>query len=253
MIDTHCHLTDPRLLSQLADVLARAAERGVAHMVTIATDPPDWTQALALCRGFPTLRCALGVHPNEAHKAPADALAVLEGLLGEKSVVALGEIGLDWHYGIAHREIQYRLFERQLAMAAERQLPVVIHSRESVADCLAVMSRYALKRAVFHCFTGSGEEAEQILAQGFWLGFTGVVTFKNGAELRRVAASVPADRLLVETDAPYLTPEPMRKQKVNEPAMVAYTAAVIARERGVSAEALAGLTTGNGLRFYGIG
>jgi TatD DNase family protein len=164
--------------------------------------------------------------------------------------VALGEMGLDYHYDFSPRERQKEIFVAQLELARELGRPVVIHCREATDDCLAILRDYPEVQAVFHCFTGSMVEARQILDAGYWLGFTGVVTFKRSEELREVVKIVPADRLLVETDAPYLAPEPHRRQRVNEPAWVRYTAEVVANVRGMSVAEVDRMTTENTERFY---
>jgi TatD DNase family protein len=231
MIDSHCHLTDTRLSCQLRDVLARAAAAGVDRMVTIGTQPGDWEACIGLCGQHTHLRCAIGVHPNHCHQVEIEQVALLRGLQANPSVVALGEMGLDYHYEFAPRDRQRRFLEAQLALAVELHRPVVIHCREAIDDCLAVMKGYPVTAAVFHCFTG-------------------VVTYKNAPQLREIARSIPADRILIETDAPYLSPEPMRKIKTNEPSFVVHTAAAIAAARGVDVEEIDRLTTANALRFY---
>jgi TatD DNase family protein len=250
MIDTHCHLTDPRLSEQLDAVLERAGAAGVEKIVTIGTDPADWEAALAVTRRHPNVRCAVGAHPNYCHEIQFEQLARLREFCADPAVVALGEMGLDYHYDSSPRQKQARYFEAQLELAREVGLPVVIHCREAVADCLAMLHRFSGVRAVFHCFTETAQEARRIWEAGHLTGFTGVVTFRNGQALREVAANAPQDRILVETDAPYLTPEPMRKQKVNEPAMVVHTAAAVAAARGVGVEELDRITTANALGFY---
>ncbi|MGD0388572.1 MAG: TatD family hydrolase [Tepidisphaeraceae bacterium] len=250
MIDTHCHLTDPRLLEQLDAVLARAREAGVGNMVTIGTHPADWDAVLRVTRERPNVRCAVGAHPNYCHEIQLEQLARLRELCAEPSVVALGEMGLDYHYDTSARTKQAEYFEAQLELARELNMPVIIHCREAVADCLAMLARFSGVRAVFHCFTGTAQEARRIWDAGHLTGFTGVVTFRNGQALREIAAEAPEDRILVETDAPYLTPEPMRKQRVNEPAMVVHTAAAVAAARGISLEKLDQITTANAMGFY---
>jgi len=296
MIDTHCHLTDPRLLDQIAAVLGRAQSAGILEMVTIGTDPPDWDAAIALTKEYPNIRCAVGVHPNNCHEVPFERIAELrkyfpspgtpgegegggssgplksppppqlptrrdfaslslqspgvpgEGVRGR--IVAIGEIGLDYYHKDASRELQIKFFESQLELARKVDFPVVVHSRESVDDCLAVLKHFPKVRAVFHCFTGTAAEATRIWDASHLTGFTGVVTFRNGRSLLEIAAQAPADRILVETDAPYLTPEPMRKQKINEPAMVIHTATAIAQARGITLEEFDALTTKNAHNFY---
>ncbi len=250
MIDTHCHLTDPRLAEQLEEVLARARAAGVKGIVTVATGPEDWVAALSLAKDRPNLRCAIGVHPNYCHEVEFDQVELLRELHKNPRVVALGEMGLDYHYEHAPRERQAKFFESQLQLAQELKRPVIIHCREAVDGCLGILESFKTIEALFHCFTGTEQEAQKILDAGYLLGFTGVVTFKNADALRRVSARMPADRLLVETDAPYLSPEPMRKQKINEPALVMHTAAAVAMGRGISLAQLDELSTANAKRFY---
>jgi TatD DNase family protein len=250
MIDTHCHLTDPRLFGQLPDVLARAAKAGVERMVTIGTGLEDAAVAIDLCRTHANVRCTVGIHPNYSQSASVADVQWLGELEKNPTVAAIGEMGLDYHYERAERSHQRVMFEAQLALAKEAGKPVVIHCREAVEDTLAIMKDFASVPAVFHCFTGSLSEAERILAAGYLLGFTGVVTFKKNDELREVVRFAPADRLLVETDAPYLSPEPVRNEKINEPSFVVHTARVVAEVKKISLEEIDRITTDNALRFY---
>ena len=250
MVDSHCHLTDARLIEQIDAVVARAVAAGVERMVTIGTDPEDWGRCAAVCRRFGQVRCALGIHPNHATRQSLDQIAALRSAAADPAVVALGEMGLDYFHSLAPRELQVAVFEAQTALAEEMGLPVVIHSREAVDDCLAVLARRPRLRAVFHCFTGTMEEARRVVGAGHLLGFTGALTFKKSGALREVAAWAPGERILVETDAPYLSPEPLRKQKVNEPALVIHTAAVLAQVRAVSVERIDEITTRNAEGFF---
>jgi TatD DNase family protein len=253
MIDTHCHLTDPRLEAQLAELLHRAAAAGVSRIITIGTDLDDDRRCLELCRGRANIRCAVGVHPNHVAQVDEADLAQLRDIQGDASVVALGEMGLDYHYGKGTRIKQAAFFRFQLQLATDVNKPVVIHCREAADDCLATMRDFPRVRAVFHCFTGALDEARRVLDAGYLLGFTGVITFKNSGELREVVRITPIDRLFVETDAPYLAPEPVRKQKVNEPALVMHTARVVAEIKGLSIESLDEMTTRNVEAFFGWG
>src|SRR5580704_8462131 len=178
MIDTHCHLTDPRLLEQLGAVMERAGAAGVDRVVTIGTDPADWEAAIGVTRQYSNVRCAVGAHPNECHRIEMNELPLLRGYCANPAVVALGEMGLDYHYGFEHRARQRECFARQLELAREMGMPVVIHCREAVDDCLGIMAGFARVKAVFHCFTGTMEEAKRIWDAGYLTGFTGVVTFK---------------------------------------------------------------------------
>ena len=251
MIDTHCHLTDPRLGGQLGDVIERARVAGVTRMITIGTNLADARAAIALCRERDNLRCAVGIHPNYTQDATLADVPMLRELQADPSVVALGEMGLDYFHQFADRAHQAAMFEAQLALAVELGRPVVIHSREAIDDTLALMRKFPGVRAVFHCFTGSAEEAERILADGYWISFTGPVTYKKNDALRDVVRLVPTDRLMVETDAPYLSPEPKRAQKTNEPALVMYTAAKVAEVKGMGLDELDRVTTENARRFFG--
>jgi TatD DNase family protein len=251
LIDSHCHLTDPRIHAQLADVLARAAAAGVARIITIGTDLADDQAVIALCRTLPNVRCAIGVHPNHTHEANLDDLPRLRELQSDPAVVALGEMGLDYFHKFAPRDRQLRFFEPQLALAQELDHAVVIHSREATDDTLAVMRNFPGVRAVFHCFTGTSDEATKILDAGYLLGFTGAITFKKNDLLREAVALTPLDRMLVETDAPYLTPEPKRSQKTNEPALVVHVAEAVARVKGVGVAEVDRATTANVERFFG--
>jgi TatD DNase family protein len=251
LIDTHCHLTDPKLSSQLDAVIDRARAAGVTRLITIGTDLDDDRAAIALCRGRENVRCVVGIHPKYTQDARVEDVAQLRAMQAEPAVVAMGEMGLDYFHKFADRGHQARIFEAQMAMAAEVGRPVVIHSREAIDDTLAVMRGFPGVRAVFHCFTGTMAEAERIVAAGYWISFTGPVTYKKNDALREVVRIVPADRLMVETDAPYLSPEPMRGHRVNEPALVMHTARKVAEVRGVSIGELDALTTSNAGRFFG--
>lgn len=251
MIDSHCHLTDPRLFAQLDDVIARARTANVRRMITIGTNPLDAARAIELCRARPEVRCAIGVHPNYCHEVDESELPRVREMQIDASVVALGEMGLDYHYDFADRARQRQFFERQLDLAAELNRPVVIHCREAVHDTLAIMKGFPSVHAVFHCFTGTVDEGTSVLDQGYLLGFTGVVTFKGSEELRDLVRRTPHDRMLVETDAPYLSPEPLRKRKVNEPSFVVHTATAIARVLDVTVEEVDRFTTENVARFFG--
>lgn len=251
MIDSHCHLTDARLAEQLDSVLERAASAGVRRMITIGTDLDDALNAIELCRAIDNVRCAVGIHPNHCGNVPIEDLPQLRQLQSDASVVALGETGLDYHWDDAPRNRQRHVFEFQLQLASELDRPVVIHCREATDDCLAIMRGYPAVRAVFHCFTGSQVEARKILDSGYLLGFTGAVTFKKNDELRAACKLAPLDRILVETDAPYLSPEPVRSQKTNEPAFVTYVAAVVARVHEIGVEELDHITTRNASTFFG--
>jgi TatD DNase family protein len=250
MFDSHCHLTDTQFADDLDDVLARAWNAGLTGIVSIASDARDALLARDLARTDPRLHSTAGVHPHAAAEATAADLDVIRELVRAGRVVAVGETGLDFHYDNSPRDVQRRLFEAHLELAASAPLPVVVHSR-SCDDVMADMIRSAPGvRGVLHCFTGTAQLLETALAAGWFMSFGGIVTFRNfaGADLLR---TVPDDRLLLETDSPYLAPVPYRGRR-NEPAFVTETCRVIAALRGTTADALAGLTTANAHRFYGL-
>lgn len=252
MIDSHCHLTDPRLLEQLDAVFSRATQAGVERMITIGTEVQDARDAILLCSKHPDrLKCGIGIHPNYCHEASLDDVKVLRELQNSPHVVALGEMGLDYHYTYAPRERQRQFFEAQLALADELKRKVIIHCRQAVDDALAILRGFSTT-AVFHCFTGTAAEAEAILAAGHLISYTGVITFKKNDILRDCVRLTPRERLMVETDAPYLSPEPFRSQKINEPSLVVHTAAMVAQVWGVSAAQVDQITTANAHKFFGL-
>jgi TatD DNase family protein len=254
LIDSHCHLTYPGLIEDLPAVLDRARAAGVERFVTIGTHGADHTAALAVARAHAPVSVALGIHPHHAAEAPPDYLAALHAALtGGLKVVALGECGLDYHYDFSPRPRQREVFCAQLDLARRLSLPLVLHIREAHADALAIMREFLVPAPlpfVVHCFTGTPAECEAWLALGAHIGITGIVTYKNAADVRAAAQLVPPERLLVETDAPYLSPEPVRKIKINQPAHVAHTARFLAALRNIPFDTLAQQTTQNTTRIF---
>lgn len=265
MIDTHCHLTYDGLRDRLDEVLAYAKTRGVTGMVSVGTAPDDSALAVELASACNAKRDETGVsvwttaglhplHSDEVTDLPA-MVDALRNTLDKPGVVALGEMGLDQHYPEPALEIQIPAFEAQLELAAEREgLPVVIHNRKATDRTLSILRSSGLPgdRFLFHCFTGSPEEARAILDFGAWLGFTGIVTFKSARDVAEASDLVPRDRLMIETDSPYLTPEPHRKVRPNEPGYVADVAAFLANRRGETLHAFTEQTDANARRFYGL-
>jgi len=255
IVDTHCHLTHPQLVDEVESVVARARQAGLTACVTIGTGVDDARRAVELARDFcGFVFCSAGIDPFSAHRLGAgfdDELQRLEGLLAEERFVALGEIGLDYHYDLDPPGLQSERFERQLELAARRDLPVVIHVREAHGDMAAILTRHPQNRGVIHSFTAGPEEAERYLELGWYLGFNGVVTFKNAEEVRRAAALTPADRLLVETDSPYLAPVPRRGKRC-EPTFVTHTLRRLAELRTTTTESLSATTTTNAQRLFGL-
>jgi TatD DNase family protein len=252
LIDTHCHLDFPELAGDRAGVLARAASAGVARMITICTEAEKFPRIAAIAESTGEVFCSVGTHPNHAHEErefPASELAVLAE---HPKCVAIGETGLDYHYDRAPRDLAHRVFRNHIAAARKTGLPLVIHSRDADADMMAILTEEMARgefKALLHCFTSGRELAEVALALGFYISFSGVVTFKNSQSLRDIAEIVPLERLLVETDAPFLAPAPYRG-KTNEPAFVAQTAKLLAQVKGIDIEALADETSTNALRIF---
>jgi len=252
LIDSHCHLDFPDFADELDAVVARAREAGVETMITIGTRI-DRAQRLAeIAEAYDDVFFTVGAHPHEAAKEASSDFAAMRRLAAHPKCVGIGEAGLDYHYNYAPPEVAERVFRGQIALARELDLPLVVHTREAEADTAAIlkdeMARGAF-RGLLHCFTSSRALAEAALDLGLMISFSGVVTFKNAEELRRIARDVPLDRLLVETDAPYLAPVPHRGRR-NEPAFVAATARVVAEARGMAPEALAEAARLNTLRLF---
>lgn len=260
LVDTHCHLTSPEIRPQLGALLQRAREARVRAFNTVATSPSDAQAALEILAQHADVFLTAGIHPHNAGTCTEDDFARMAELHRgaaapyAERIVAVGETGLDFHYDFAPPARQEEVFRRQLELAVEVGKPVVIHARkaeERVCDILGDYPQLA-GRVVFHCFSGALAAARRILDLGFWLSFTGVVTFANGELVREAARITPIDRIMVETDAPYMSPEPVRKIRPCEPAFVAHTAGRIAAVRGLDPDEFARATTANAARFFGI-
>jgi TatD DNase family protein len=252
LVDSHCHLDFPDFAPELDAVVARAAAAGVGRMVTISTRVRRHAQVLAIADRFPSVTCSVGTHPHHAHEELDITADDLIARANHPKVVAIGEAGLDYHYDNSPRDAQEQGFRSHIAAARATGLPLVIHTREADNDTARILEEESQKgafRAVLHCFTGGPELARRALALGHYISFTGIVTFKNSGALREIAKSLPADRFLVETDAPYLAPLPYRGKR-NEPAYVVEVAKVLADVRGVSAEDIGRQTTENFFKLF---
>jgi TatD DNase family protein len=247
LIDSHCHLDFPDFADELDTVVARARSAGVARMVTISTRVRRHAEVLAIAERFADVFASVGTHPHYAHEEMDVTAADLVARTRHPKVVALGEAGLDYHYDRSPRQEQERGFRTHIRAARESGLPLVIHSREADDDTARILEEETGQGAfptVLHCFTGGPELARRAVALGLFVSFTGILTFKNSAALRAIAAELPADRIFVETDAPYLAPGPFRGKR-NEPAYVVETAKVLAETRGVSLDDIARQTSKN--------
>lgn len=264
MIDTHCHLTYDGLHERVDEVIAAAKAEGVDRMISVGTTPEDAEKAVALARRFDNVFATAGLHPHHAGRVADFALpkAALRALAEHPRVVALGEMGLDRHYPDPPMAAQREAFAMQLELLKEAEasgskLPGVgiIHNREATDDTLAMIADHdvAGSRLVFHCFTGSVAEVEQILAIGAMVSFTGITTFKGAANVAEASDRVPLERLMIETDSPYLTPAPHRKVRPNEPKYVRHVAAFLAARRGMALDDFVEAVDANAERFFGIG
>jgi TatD DNase family protein len=252
LVDSHCHLDFPDFAQELDDVVARARAAGVGRIVTISTRVKKHAQVLAIAERFADVFCSLGTHPHNAQDEMDVTTADLVERSSHPKIVAIGEAGLDYHYDNSPRDLQEQSFRRHIAAARQTRLPLVIHSRDCDEDMARILEEETVKGAfpaVLHCYTGGRDLAFKAMALGLYISFTGILTFKNSTALRELAAQLPAERVLVETDAPYLAPMPYRGQR-NEPAYVVETAKVLAQACGVPAETVAAQTTQNFFRLF---
>ena len=252
LVDSHCHLDFPELNTELNAVLARAHAAGVGLMVTISTRVARFADLKAIAEAHDNVYCSIGTHPHNAAEEPDITVEELVEIARHPKVVAIGEAGLDYHYDHSPRDVQKKSFRTHIAAARVTGLPLVIHAREADADVARILEEETAAGAfpfVLHCFTSGADLAHRGLALGGYISFSGVVTFKKADALRDIAMAVPYDRVLVETDAPYLAPEPFRGQ-TNEPSFVAKTAARLAALRGVSVDEMARTSTENFLHLF---
>jgi TatD DNase family protein len=255
LVDSHAHLEDPAFAGQYDPLVQRALAAGVGRMITVGTDLATSRQAVAAAARQAAVFAAVGVHPHAAGQLDADWLAELRRLAGEPKVVAIGEIGLDFYHDLSPRPAQQAAFAAQLALASELALPVIVHDREAHAETMATLRQFAAgqpgTRGVLHCFSGDEGMAREAIDLGFYISFAGPLTYAKAGRLPHLAVVLPLERLLVETDCPYLTPAPLRGKR-NEPANVALVAAKLAQLRGLSESEVAAATTANAARLFGL-
>lgn len=253
LFDTHCHLDAAAFDGDRAAMLERAKDRGVGLFLCPGTNVMTSSAAVALSKAEPQVYAAVGIHPQEAAGATAEAFdALRHWLQAEPKVKAVGEIGLDYHWPEPSRDVQQAVFIEQVKLAASLDVPLIIHDREAHGDTLDILRRYGQgTRGVFHCYSGSLEMAEQLVKMGYYIGFTGSMVFANSRKLKKIVQALPEDRILIETDCPYLTPPPHRGER-NEPAYVRYMAEEVARLRQLTPQEAARLTCENGKRLFSI-
>ena len=255
MIDSHCHLAGEEFIEDLDAVVARARDAGVATALCIleAEDTAEVERAAAIRTAWPGTRFGTGIHPHHAGRFAREtgrALDEVNRALDESGACAVGEIGLDYHYDYSPRDVQQEIFRAQIGLAVERDLPIIIHTREATEDTFRMLKEQGFGRGVFHCFTGDLPMARAALDLGFYLSFAGIVTFPKAAELRDVARSTPLDRILCETDAPYLAPVPHRGKR-NEPSYVTHVVETLADLHGLTREAMTRHIRDNFARLFG--
>ena len=251
IFDSHAHYDDAKFEEDREPLLSRIHEGGVEYIMTIGSDLASSERSVALAEEHPFLFAAVGVHPEQAGEAPADYLDSLRRMAQSGRVRAIGEIGLDyyWPENPPH-ELQQRFFEEQILLARELELPIIVHDRDAHADTISILKKYR-PRGVVHCFSGSAEMAREILRLGMYIGFTGAITFKNARRAPEAAAVVPDDRLLLETDCPYMAPEPHRGKR-NDSSLLPFVAQRLGEIRGQSAEEIIRQTNQNARTLFGI-
>lgn len=253
-VDSHCHLDSPDFDQDRDAVIQRALAAGVSHMVAVGTGegPPDLEAGIRLADRHTVFSATAGVHPHDAAKAGDATLKRVEELARHPKVIAIGEIGLDYHYDFSPRDRQQEIFAGQMAIASQARLPIVIHTREAWDDTFELIERHWTPSGlpgVLHCFTGGPAEARRGLALGFYLSFGGIVTFPKSVGIQQVARKAPSDRILIETDAPYLAPIPLRGKR-NEPSFIVYTGTKLAALRNTTSEEIARVTASNFNRLF---
>lgn len=252
LFDTHAHLLDGRFDADRGEVIAALGAAGVAHALEACCDEAGIDAVIALCEAHPQLYGSAGVHPHSADEWNAGTAAHIERALSHPHIVAIGEIGLDYHYDFSPRDVQKRVFSEQLELACAHRVPVLIHDREAHGDCMDLLRAFRGRLSgVMHCFSGSYETAKECINGGLYIAFGGALTFKNAVNRREIAAKLPLERLLLETDCPYMTPEPFRGKR-NDPRLVRRVLEVLATVREEPIGRIAAATTENALRLFGL-
>lgn len=251
LFDTHAHYDDEQFDSDRDELLSAMTENGIGLIVNAASNLSSSEKGLELSEAYPFLYAAAGVHPHDTKQMDNSTVYKLEKLLSKPKAVAVGEIGLDYHYEYSPRDIQQKRFREQLELAGHIKKPVIIHEREAPGDTLKILRDYPDVTGVFHCYSGSWETAKILLDSGWYLSFTGVITYKNARRAHEVIKKMPRERIMIETDSPYLAPEPMRGRR-NSSLNLKYTAAKLGELLNIKAEDAAALTLENGLRFFRI-
>lgn len=247
--DSHAHLDEACFTADFDEILANMQQNGVTGMMNIGCDLPSSERSVALAERFDWVWAAVGSHPDDAAQVDAARIERYRALCRNPRVKAIGEIGLDYHYEDVPRDVQQHAFRLQMELARQLKLPVVVHEREAHADALAILDEFPEVTGVFHCFSGSAEMAAELVRRGWYIGFTGVITFKNARRAIEAAARIPLERLLIETDCPYMTPEPYRGRR-NDPGYVPLVAARLAQIKQITPEQAGAITRENAIRLF---
>lgn len=248
IFDSHAHYDDERFKDDLEDVINTIQDNGVSKVINIGCNIESSNSSIELAKKYPFFYASVGIHPHEASEVPDGYIQSLDLLLSHEKVVALGEIGLDYHYDFSPREVQRNVFEEQLKLAQNKTIPVIIHSREAVEDTMTLLNQYK-PEGVVHCFTGSAQTAVQVTKLGMYIGFTGVVTFPNARKTLEVIDITPLDKILLETDCPYMAPVPFRGQRTTSD-MIAKTAETVAKVKGISTQKIIDIANENTMRLF---
>jgi len=253
LIDTHAHLSLPQFDKDRTEVIKRARDAGIKHIITVGTDSDDCRKAVALAQEHDFISAAVGIHPHDAKTINAETYSLLRELAADNNVVAIGEIGLDFYRNLSSQEIQVQHFREQLWLAREVSLPVIIHDREAHQEVLKILQEEKAETmgGVIHCFSGDWEMAKACLDMGFYISIPGTITFKKSDAYHKLVRDLPLDRMLVETDCPFLAPYPFRGKR-NEPAYVQYVAETVARIKRIAQEELAKITTQNAQKLFNL-
>ena len=251
IFDTHAHYDSGAFNADRDEVLSSLEEKGVGLVVNPGCEERSSRAALSLAEKFPFVYAAVGIHPEDMEGMTDESLATIRLLASHKKCVAIGEIGLDYYWDDTHKAEQKELFRAQLALAEELDLPVIVHDREAHADCMEITGEFPNARGVFHCFSGSAEMARELLRRGWYLGFDGPVTYKNARKAIEVLACTPPERILVETDSPYMSPVPLRGKR-NDSSNLVYIIQKIAEVKGMTPQEIEQITWENGKRLFGI-
>lgn len=251
MIDTHAHLDDKRLYKRVGELLERAEQKGVERVINIGISLDSSRKSIELAQNYENVYATVGIHPHDSKNVPKNYIQRLGEMANEEQVIALGEMGLDYFKNISPQDNQLRVFKEQVSLARELGMPVVIHDRDAHEDVLETIQEIKGVRGVFHCFSGDWQVAYKVLELGFHISFTGTITFKKAGKLKEVVRKTPLDKMMIETDCPYLAPEPFRG-KLNEPAYVRLVGDAVAEEKNMSLEEVAKITTENAVEFFNL-